>query len=455
MAWFAPRRQTDPARTAATARAWTQNMLASEDQLTRNSYYAATAAADLRFAPLEQSGLCDVCVVGAGLAGLSAAIELRRAGMDVVLLEGVQVGWGASGRNGGQALPGLACEMSVVRRQLGAQAARAIWDMSVEAVQIMRERCAQFAIDCQWQDGSLAAAIGPRRRRELFAWVQAIERDYGYGGMRLIEGPEVGQWIASSRYQGLVYDPRGAHLHPLRYAQGLARACAALGVRVHEQTRVLRIERGKAPVVHTARGQLRCSKVLLAGNVYLDDLAPEIAGRIMPVGTFIAASARLGAERARALIPSRAAVCDTQFVLDYFRVSADDRMLFGGRVSYSTVAPLRLAAAMRRRMLGVFPQLHDVPVEYAWGGYVDITMNRAPDFGRLDSNIYYLQGFSGHGLALTGIAGRVAAEAIAGSAARFDLFARIRHRAFPGGPALRTPLLVLAMTWFRLRDLLG
>jgi gamma-glutamylputrescine oxidase len=430
-------------------------MLASEDHLTRNSYYLASAGAELDFPALAGTQSCDACIVGGGLAGLSAALELRRAGLDVVVLEDKQVGWGASGRNGGQALVGLACDMALVQRQLGRTAARAVWDMTVEAVQLIRERCNEFAIDAQWQDGYLAAAIGAGKARELRSGIEDLERDYGYGGMRYIDGAEVRQWIASARYQALAYDPRGGHLHPLRYTQGIARAAAGLGARIFENSRALRLERGAAPVVHTARGAVHCRHVLLAGNVYLEELAPQLRGRIMPVGTFIAASAPLGAERASALIPSRAAVCDTQFVLDYYRLSADHRMLFGGRVSYSTIAPSDLAAAMRRRMVAVFPQLHDVAVEYSWGGFVDITMNRAPDFGRIDPNVYYLQGFSGHGLALTGLAGRIAAEAITGMAGRFDIFARLQHRVFPGGPAFRVPALVLAMAWFRLRDLLG
>jgi len=430
-------------------------MLASEDDLTRNSYYQATAAPRVDYPELRDTLAADVCIVGGGLAGLSAAIDLRRAGHEVVVLEGRQIGWGASGRNGGQALNGLACDMSVVQRQLGDAAARAIWDMSVEAVELIHERRRDFGIDCHWQDGFLAAAIGARRAGELQNWVEDLERRYGYGGMRTAHGAAVRDWIDSARYAAVAFDPRGGHLHPLLYTQGLARAATALGVHVYENTRALRIERTAAPRVHTAHGAVRCRHLLLAGNVYLEDLAPDLNARIMPVGTFIAASAPLGPERARQLIPSRAAVCDTQFVLDYFRLSADHRMLFGGRVSYTTLAPRNLTAAMRARMLGVFPQLADVPVAYSWGGFVDITMSRAPDFGRLAPNIYYLQGFSGHGLALTGLAGRLVAEAIAGTAARFDVFAQLRHRVFPGGRALRTPALVLATAWFRLRDLLG
>jgi gamma-glutamylputrescine oxidase len=213
--------------------------------------------------------------------------------------------------------------------------------------------------------------------------------------------------------------------------------------------------------LHTPQGELRARHVLLAGNVYLQALVPQLQPRIMPVGTYIACTERLPDALADRLIPSRAAVCDTNFVLDYFRTTNDQRMLYGGRVSYSTVAPANLAGSMSRRMVGTFPQLASARIEYAWGGFVDISMNRAPDFGRLPTaggyaaNMYYLQGFSGHGLALTGLAGKLVAEAIAGDASRLDVFARLRHRPFPGGRLLRTPALVLGMAWYRLRDLVA
>jgi gamma-glutamylputrescine oxidase len=426
----------------------------SEDLLTRNSYYEASATRSDSYAPLQTDIAVDVCVVGAGLAGLSAAIDLSDAGLTVAVLEAQRVGWGASGRNGGQALVGLACDMQVVERQLGHDAARQIWDTTVEAVELIRERCQRFGIDCEWQDGFLAAAVTERRAGELAQSVQALARDYGYDRMRLVDRAELPQWIASSRYRGAAFDSGSGHLHPLKYTLGLARAAAGLGVKIFEQSRVVQVQPGRLAVVRTPQGRVHCSHVLLAGNVYLADLVPRLATRIMPVGTFIAASRPLGAERAAMLLPRGSAVSDTQWVLDYFRLSRDHRMIFGGRVSYSTIPPRRLPEAMRRRMVGVFPQLADVPIEFAWGGYVDITMNRAPDFGRVADNVYYLQGFSGHGLALTGLAGRLVAEAIRGTASRFDLFARIRHRQFPGGRWFRTPLLVLAMAWYRLRDLI-
>jgi gamma-glutamylputrescine oxidase len=268
-------------------------------------------------------------------------------------------------------------------------------------------------------------------------------------------------WIASRRFNSGVFDARSGHLHPLKYTLGLARAAAAAGVRLHEQSPVQALQPGSTVRLRTPQGALSARHVLLAGNVYLQGIAPQLETRIMPVGTYIACSQRLDDALADSLIPSRAAVCDTNFVLDYFRTTDDQRLLYGGRVSYSTVTPANLAESMRQRMVLTFPQLAGTKIEYAWGGFVDITMNRAPDFGRLPAaggyaaNVYYLQGFSGHGLALTGLAGRLVAEAIAGDAGRFDIFARLKHQPFPGGRLLRTPALVLGMAWYRLRDLIA
>jgi gamma-glutamylputrescine oxidase len=284
------------------------------------------------------------------------------------------------------------------------------------------------------------------------------------------------QWIASPRFHSGLHDPLSGHLHPLKYSLGLARGAAGLGVRLFENSAVTALDgaatAGASVRVRTAAGSVRAAHVLLAGNVYLQDVAPMLEPRIMPVGTYIIASEVLDAAMAQSLIPSGAAVCDTNFVLDYFRVAShssamavDNRMLYGGRVSYSTATPANLAVSMQKRMAQTFPQLSGTSVEFAWGGFVDISMNRAPDFGRLSermpagsanglSNVYYLQGFSGHGLALTGIAGKLVAEAIAGDARRFDIFSRLRHRAFPGGKLLRTPALVAGMAYYRLKDLL-
>lgn len=431
-------------------------LLATDAALARDSYYAATAPAAPRRPALSGSTGCDVAVVGGGLAGLSAALELAERGFDVVLLEAREIGSGASGRNGGQAIHGLACDPSTVEAQLGLDDARRVWAMSIEALDLLRARIRRHAIDCDWQDGYLGLATSARKGAELAAWAERIGRIYGYPLTR-IGAAEIGRWIASRRFDSGVHDPRSGHLHPLKYTRGLAAAAAAAGVRLHEHTPVQALVAGERTLLRCAGGDVSARRVLLAGNVFLQGLAPPLAARIMPVGTYIGCSETLDPTLAASLVPSRAAVCDTNFVLDYFRPTPDARLLYGGRVSYSTLTPADLAEAMRRRMVRTFPQLAGTRIEYAWGGFVDITMNRAPDFGRLHGagDVYYLQGFSGHGLALTGLAGRVVAEAMAGDASRFDVFARLRHRSFPGGPRLRTPALVLGMAWYRLRDLLA
>ena len=437
------------------------SLLSVDQPLTKNSYYAATAPRGPGFAALQCHVDADVAVVGGGLAGLSAAVELAQRGYGVVLLEAQQVGWGASGRNGGQVIAGLACEQTVIEQQLGLAQSRLVWCMTLEALRLIGERRERFGIDCDWRAGCLSLAVNARKARELQVWREHMERAYGYQ-TQWIAPAEMPQWIASPRFHSGVHDPLGGHLHPLKYCLGLARAAAELGVRIHEHSALLGLTPGPSVRLHTAKGSVRASHVLLAGNVYLNGIAPVLAKRIMPVGTYIVASETLDASLARSLIPSRSAVCDTNFVLDYFRPTADHRMIYGGRVSYSTATPSNLAASMQRRMATTFPQLANASVEFAWGGFVDISMNRAPDFGRLPdatssrahSNIYYLQGFSGHGLALTGLAGRLVAEAITGDAERFDTFARIRHRPFPGGRLLRTPALVAGMAYHRLRDLL-
>ncbi len=431
-------------------------LLDTDRSLALDSYYAASTPLAQRHAPLRGDQRCDVAVVGGGLAGLSAALDLRQRGFDVVLLEARQIGFGASGRNGGQAIHGLACDQELIEFQLGRDDARRIWDMSIEALDLLKQRIAEHAIACEWRDGWLGVARTPGKGRELMRWAQRTEKRYGYTVQRLAPG-ELGHWIASPEFHSGIYDPRSGHLHPLKYTRGLARAAAAAGVRIFEDSAALELLPGPAPQLRTAQGMVTAAQVLLAGNVYLSGLAPALAPRIMPVGTYIACTEALPPALADSLIPSRSAVCDNNFVLDYFRTTDDNRMLYGGRVSYSTRTPSDLAESMRRRMVLTFPQLQGRRIEYAWGGFVDITMNRAPDFGRLDGlgKVYYLQGFSGHGLALTGLAGRLVAEAMAGDATRFDVFAQIGHRNFPGGTRLRTPALVLAMAWYRLRDMLA
>jgi gamma-glutamylputrescine oxidase len=431
-------------------------LLRREEALTRASYYEASVRRPAPEAPLAGRTTADVCVIGAGLAGLSAALELRARGLSVVVLEAQTVGWGASGRNGGQALAGYASD-EALEQQLAPDQARQAWKVTVDALALLRRRIAVHDIACDFVDGGLSLAVNARKAAALRAGTEQLERAYGYA-MQPIAPEDVGNWIASGRFHSGVYDPQAGHLHPLKYCLGLARAVRDAGARIHERSAVVQVQRGARPLVRTAGGEVACDFVVMAGNVYLNEygkaVAPDIGARIMPVGTYIIATEPMEAARAGALIRRRAAVCDTNFVLDYFRLTADNRMLFGGGVSYSGATPANLKQAMRRRMLAVFPQLAELDVPHAWGGFVDITMNRGPDFGRVDGNLYYLQGFSGHGLALTGMAGLLAAEAIAGQAGRFDVLSLLRHRHFPGGPAMRTPALILGTLYHRLRDLL-
>lgn len=425
----------------------------SGQSLARTYYSASRNPAPAR-PVLAGAQRCDICVVGGGIAGTSAALHLAERGFDVILLEAQQIGWGASGRSGAQVLPGVAASQDKLEKLIGAADAHKVWDVSVEGVRLVRELIARHGIDGQFVAGHMLTAVKPRHDRELRAYVEELQQRYAYEGVRYMPRDEVHSVIASTRYLGALYDPNAGHIHPLNYTLGLAAAAERQGVRIFEGTRALDFT-GRAPVcVRTAGGEVRCRQLVLCGNVDLGATAPALQSRIMAVGTCIVASEPLGAARARALITNNAAVADMNWVLDYFRRSADHRLLFGGRVTYAGFDPDRIAAATRARMTLVFPQLKDVKVEFAWGGHVDITRNRAPDFGRLNPDVYYLQGFSGHGIALAGMAGKLVSEAIAGDAGRFDVFARIAHGAFPGGQGLRRPALVLAMMYYRIKDLL-
>jgi gamma-glutamylputrescine oxidase len=419
-----------------------------------DSWYEATAGRGAAAPPLAGDVDADVCVVGAGLSGCSAALHLAERGYKVVLLEADRVGFGASGRSGGQIIPGYACGMAKLAAQLGKDDAKRLWDVSVEAADLTRDLVESRRIDCDLVWGHMHVAIKPRQREELLEWQREQEGDYGYRKLRFVERDEVRRWVASERYVAGLLDTGAGHLHPLRFTIGVGQAAVAAGARLHEHSRVTKIEHGPTVTVHTARGSVRARFVALCANVGHEELSRRLARRNIGVASYIVATRPLGAERAAALLRDRIAVADLNWIIDYFRVSSDHRLLFGGRVSYSGVDPLGTTRATRQRMLKVFPQLEDVEIDYAWGGMIDISMSRAPDFGRLESNVYYLQGYSGHGMLLTTVAGRIVAEAIAGQAERFDVFARLKHRDFPGGKLFRRPTLVAAMAWLRLRDLM-
>ena len=435
------------------------SLLQSDTQLNQRSYYEASVERPAVQPPLQGAVRADVLVVGGGFAGLSAALELAQRGQRVVLLEADRVGSGASGRNGGQFIVGYASGQGEFESQLGPADAKRAWDMSLQAIELIDRRIAEHQIECDAVKGYLYVADSARKARALLADLETQQRIYGLT-CDVATGADVKRLIDSPIYQAAAYETLSGHLHPLKYALGLLGAARAAGVEVYERSAVTALSQDAQGVTAaTAQGKVSARLAVLAGNCTLPEFGPQVAPhihpRIMPVGTYIIGTAPLSEAQCRQLIPSNSAVCDNNFLLDYFRFSADHRLLFGGRASYTTQTPANLKGVMQQRLAQVFPSLRDVPIDFVWGGFVDISMNRAPDFGRVGDKVYYLQGFSGHGVALTGLAGQLVAEAIAGQSERFDVFARLQHRDFPGGPLLRTPTLALGMWWHRMRDVVG
>jgi len=421
------------------------------------TYYSATRNLLHHWPALAGDVRADVCIIGGGFTGITSALELAERGRRVVLLEAHRIGWGASGRNGGQLIRGLGHDLQRFVRPLGAAAVAELERMGEEAVTLVRRRIEDHRIDCdlRWGFCELAntrAGFDALRRQAE----QLHARGYPHP-LRLVAEDALHEVIASNRYRGGLVDLGSGHLHPLNLLLGEAAAAQALGVRIHEGSPVLSIRRGPRLRVVTAHGCVEADQLIVACNAHLGGLVPELSGRVLPAGSYLIASEALG-DRAGALIPQNLAFCDQRVALDYFRLSADRRLLFGGACHYSGRAPKEIAPYMRAKMLRVFPQLADVRIDYQWGGMIGIGANRLPQIGRLprQPNIYYAQGYAGHGLNVTHLAGRLLAEAICGEqSSGFDLFARVRHRRFPGGPALRSPLLALGMLWYRLKESLG
>ncbi|MBP7000827.1 FAD-binding oxidoreductase [Amaricoccus sp.] len=413
------------------------------------SWYAESADPPAPAPPLTGEARADVCVIGGGYTGLSAALHLAEAGYDVVLLEANRVGWGASGRNGGQVGPGQRQDQDWLEAKAGRAAARAFWDLAEEAQALVRGLVARHAIACDLRPGIVYAAHKAPYVAEYHAYGEKLARDYGYDGALPLDAAGVAAMLGTEAYLGGLHYPRAAHLHPLAYAIGLGGAARAAGVRLHEESRVLRRAGGR---VETAAGAVTARHVVVACNGYLGGLEPAVAARVMPINNFILATEPMDPARAAALIPQGVAAADSRFVVNYWRLAADGRMLFGGGESYGYRFPRDIAALVRPRMLAIYPGLADLRVTHAWGGTLAITVNRMPAFQRLDASAVSAGGYSGHGVAIATLAGKLIAEALRGSAERFDVFARLPQPAFPGGPRLRWPLLALAMTWYALRD---
>ncbi|MEM7221980.1 MAG: FAD-binding oxidoreductase [Pseudomonadota bacterium] len=417
-----------------------------------DSYYAASAIGLDEHPALADPMSCDVCVVGGGFTGLSAALHLAERGYDVILLEAERLGWGASGRNGGQLNTGQRKDQGTLERLVGKAHARQLWDLAQEARDEVKARVERHSIDCDLKSGHLTAAYKAGDVADLEESAALLNKHYGYPHLSLASRAETAEMLGTGIYHGALLDRDAAHIHPLNYALGLARAAREAGARLFESSRVTKLTPGQPNRLATAQGEVRAKAVVLACNGYLERLEPRISGFIMPINNYVLATEPLGEAGARALIRDDVAVADTKFVVDYYRRSADHRLLFGGGETYSRRFPADIKGFVRKYMLRVYPQLAETRIDYAWGGTLAITMNRMPAFGRLKHDVFYAQGYSGQGVALTTVAGKVIAEALAGTAERFDAFAKVPVPQFPGGTLLRWPGLVAGMLYYSLRD---
>lgn len=418
------------------------------------SYYAATANPSPERPALEGDIECEVCVVGAGFTGISSALHLAEQGHDVVVLEAARVGFGASGRNGGQIVNSYSRDMDVIEAKYGTDTARALGDMAFEGNRIIRERIRQYAIACDLKNGNLFAACN-RKQLEGLREHKALWERFGNHELELLEGEAYKREIGSERYTGALVDHSGGHLHPLNLVLGQAAAFESLGGVIHERTPVSGVRHGETVTLTTPRGSVRARRVVMAGNAYLQGVLPELESKSMPCGTQIVTTEPLPQALRRELIPNDMAVEDCNYLLDYYRFTADGRLLYGGGVNYGGQDPADIAAVIRPKMLKTFPQLAEVRIDFAWSGNFLMTLNRLPQFGRLNDNVYYAQGYSGHGVTCSHLAGRLIAEVMRGESARFDAFAGLPHLPFPGGRLLRVPLSALGAWYYATRDRLG
>ena len=417
------------------------------------SYYAATATPFADQPTLQGEVQADVCIIGGGYTGLSAALHLAEQGYSVVLLEAHRLGFGASGRNGGQVGSGQRQDQDWLEAAAGKTAAHQMWDMAEEAKALVKSLISTHGMPLTFHHGVATACWQDADLQSTLRSAEKLERDYGYSDLAPLDQQAIGAVIGSKVFKGGVIDRGAGHVHPLNFSLGLAKAAMAAGARLFERSEVVKIVQGPKALVHTAQGQVRTGQVILACNGYLGGLDPKLAARVMPINNFIVATEPLG-DAAADILSQNIAVADTKFVVNYWRLSEDNRLLFGGGESYGYRFP-DILKTVRKPMLRIYPQLADAKIDYAWGGTLAITTNRMPCFSRPAPNILSASGYSGHGVAMAVMAGKVLAATVAGQSGQFDLLANLPQRGFPGGAALRWPLLVLAMTWYGLRDRLG
>lgn len=410
-----------------------------------NSYYRATANAWETQPALVGEAEYDVAVIGGGFTGLSAALACAEKGLKVALLEAETIGFGASGRNGGQLIPGLRWSMREIDAEFGRERAQAIFDLAYGAVDRVKGRIAKHGIECDLKSGHLEAAFKPDHFEAMQRDADFLAKEFGWES-DIINPMDLGAHIHGGGYDGGIYDAKGGHFHPLNYTLGVAKAALVEGVAIFEHSPVLQIAGNQAV---TAKGIVKAQSILLAADNWMGDVDRALGGYTVPIMNYNVATAPLA--NADTLLPSDAAVADSRFVLNYFRLSADKRLLFGGGEKYVQRPPADIAAFVRKHIVEVFPSLAETPIDYAWGGAVGVTMNRLPHIGR-NGNVFFAHGFSGHGALVTTLAGELLAEAVTGTMERFDVFASLPQRPFPGGRLFARPLATLGLLWYALRD---
>lgn len=413
------------------------------------SWYAASAGEIPDHPQLTGEIRADVCIVGAGYAGLSAALHLAERGIDVVLIEANRVGWGASGRNGGQLGVGPRAEMETYERAVGREDARKVWDISIAANRLVRDLVARHGIDCDLRNGYLEAAFKPSHSREIMEAPEHLAEHYGHQSARAVTPEEMREMLGTTVYHGGYLDEMGGHLHPLKLALGYAKAAAAAGARIHERSRVMSVEAGR---VVTEAGAVTADHVLLAMNGYIDGLVPKAARKTIQINNFIGATEPMGENIARQIIRDPVCVCDSRFVLNYYRFTPDNRLLWGGGESYGRRFPNDIGKLVRRAMTRIFPQLAETRFTHAWGGTLAITAPRFPVFESFDNGVWSISGWSGSGIHMATMGGQIAADAITGERTDWNKMASLPVPPFPGGDWFRAPLVAAAMTWYGLRD---
>lgn len=419
-----------------------------------DSWYAASAAPAPERAPLDGDIETDVCVIGGGFTGVAAALSLAERGREVVLIEARRIGWGASGRNGGQVLPGWSGEGEMMK-QLGPEAEAFLRRTRYRGHEIIEERIEKYQIACDYVRGAATVALNQRQMKSLIEEHDDAKANGGADHLELVDAAGLRPHVATDAYRGGLIDRRAAHCHPLNLCIGEARAAESLGVRIFEGTAAKAISHLATPVVETDRGKIRAKSIILAGNAYHHLEARRLAGYMLSAQTFMIATEPLGSARAVEILPDNLAICDANWVLDYFRRSSDDRILFGGRCTYSNREIIDIEGSLLPRLKRILPQLADIRVDYAWGGAIGIPLNRVPLIGRAGQNVFYVQGYSGHGVNCAHIAGEILAGAVGAEADGVDLFEAVRHFRIPAAKLVGNPMLALGMTWFRMRDALG